>query len=77
MSTLALIARAVVAGLEALNTLSPSLALVFTGGRPVEQVSKDVDAHLATLEQREAKGGDDTAGEWDEDLAKRVERAKP
>lgn len=73
MSTALQVVEMVGAGLTLLAQIAPSVAAAFTGGRPVADVIADARKAVEALPEREAKGGDSTAGTWDRDLAGRVE----
>lgn len=72
MSTAAQVVEIVGAGLSLLAQIAPSVAAAFTGGKPVADVIADARKAVEALPEREAKGGDSTAGTWDRDLAERV-----
>jgi hypothetical protein len=72
MSTAAMVVEMVGAGLTLLAQIAPSVAAAFTGGRPVQDVIADAHKAVEALPQREATGGDSTAGTWDRNLAGRT-----
>lgn len=72
MSTAAAVVEIVSGALTLLAQIAPSIAAVFTGGRPVADVIVDARKAVEALPEREAKGGDSTAGTWDADLKDRV-----
>lgn len=72
MSTASAVVQMVGTGLTLLAQIAPSIAAVFTGGRPVADVIADARKAVEALPEREAKGGDSTAGTWDRDLSDRV-----
>ena len=71
-ATATLVVQAVGAGLSALAQIAPSVAAIFTGGRPVAEVIAEAHKAVEALPEREAAGGDSTAGTWDRDLAGRA-----
>lgn len=72
MSTASAVVEIVAGALTILAQIAPSVAAAFTGGRPVADVIGDARKAVEDLPEREAKGGDSTAGAWDANLKDRV-----
>lgn len=59
-----------------ISTLAPPVAAAITGGQSVEEAIAAARKAAEALPEREAAGGDSTAGAWDRDLAERKARGE-